>query len=217
MSPHTIARTGVVLVAAMAMASAWVWWHLPADAQVAIHFNADGVADGWASPGVGLFLLPGVALATLPLLIALPRLDPRGANLLRSAPAYGAIAVASLALLACVHALILAKALAVEVDMARSMVFLLGALWLVIGNYLGKLRWNYTVGIRTPWTLASERVWDRTHRFGGHLFFACGLALVAAALAGVPTGWYLPLILWSSLGAPLVAVVKSYLLWRAER
>lgn len=60
---------------------------------------------------------------------------------------------------------------------------LVDGLFLVIGNVMGKLRPNYTVGIRTPWTLANDRVWDQTHRFGGKTFvFAGGLLCVLAAL-----------------------------------
>jgi uncharacterized membrane protein len=51
-----------------------------------------------------------------------------------------------------------------------------------IGNVLGKLRSNFFVGIRTPWTLSSEHVWDQTHRWAGRLFV--GAAAVLAVLAG---------------------------------
>lgn len=93
---------------------------------------------------------------------------------------------------------------------------LVKGLFLVIGNVMRKLRPNYTVGIRTPWTLANERVWDKTHRFGGLVFFIAGLALMGAALLAVPSTLGVPLIVAASLISTVLCVGKSWLLWRQE-
>ena len=86
----------------------------------------------------------------------------------------------------------------------------MGVLFIVIGNLLGKVTRNFFVGIRTPWTLASEEVWYRTHRLAGKLFVAAGLFMVVASLAGLRL-W--PLFV--SLGvAALVPVVYSYVIYR---
>ena len=93
----------------------------------------------------------------------------------------------------------------------------IGVMLVVIGNQLGKSRSMFLVGIRTPWTLASEEVWIRTHRLGGKLMVAGGLAMVLAALLPIPSG-----LLAGVCGASLavvvgIPVVYSYLLWRRER
>jgi uncharacterized membrane protein len=81
-----------------------------------------------------------------------------------------------------------------------------GVLFMLLGNYMGKLRRNFFVGIRTPWTLASDAVWERTHRFGGRLFVLGGLAMVIVALVD-PVPWLLLIVVLAVL---LVAAGYSY-------
>ena len=92
---------------------------------------------------------------------------------------------------------------------------LMGGLFIVLGNYSGKVRRNYFIGIRTPWTLASEEVWSRTHRFGGWVFVIAGIALVALAWAPATTPAEFPLTLLGVTGvAAVVVVVYSYFVYR---
>jgi len=82
----------------------------------------------------------------------------------------------------------------------------------LLGNVMGQVRHNYFVGIRTPWTLADEEVWRRTHRMGGRLFVLGGLAIAAGGLVGGP--WLVAAILTSLTVAGLGPVVYSYWIWR---
>jgi uncharacterized membrane protein len=86
----------------------------------------------------------------------------------------------------------------------------MGVLFVVMGNLLGKVTRNFFVGIRTPWTLANEEVWNRTHRLGGKLFVVAGLVVVAAAFTGVSM-W--PVFIAIGL-AGLIPIVYSYVLYR---
>ena len=88
---------------------------------------------------------------------------------------------------------------------------------LVIGNQLGKSRSMYLVGIRTPWTLASEEVWVRTHRLGGKLMVLAGLAMIGAALLPLPSGLLWTVLIAAVILAAVVPIVYSYLLWRREQ
>ena len=191
-------------------------WQLPAGAQVPVHFNAAGQADGWAGASGALFLLPLLAAGILGLILLLPRIDPRAEKLRQSQRAQLNIALAVQLLLATVQAVIIAIALGQQPDLGRWLLLMTGLLFAVIGNEAGKLRWNYTVGIRTPWTLADERVWDKTHRFGGIVFFIAGLTLMGAALLAVPSSFGVPLIVAASLISTVLCVGKSWLLWRQE-
>lgn len=110
--------------------------------------------------------MPVIALVVWTIQALLPRVDPRGLNLARSATAYGTSWLAVTAVLAIEQAIIIAIALGVDFNRGKLFLSLLAGLLIVVGDVLGKLRWNYTVGIRTPWTLADERAWDMTHRFG---------------------------------------------------
>jgi uncharacterized membrane protein len=93
---------------------------------------------------------------------------------------------------------------------------LFGGMLIVTGNVFGKLRWNYTVGIRTPWTLADEWVWDQTHRVGGWVFVIGGMtALVLSLLLPAVA---VPVVLAGLMPAIVVLPIgKSYLLWRERK
>ena len=85
-----------------------------------------------------------------------------------------------------------------------------GLLFVIIGNYLGKVRKNFFIGIRTPWTLASDEVWNRTHRIGGKLFILSGVVIWIGALLGLPLTWTVGV----AVGLVFIPVVYSYFLYR---
>jgi hypothetical protein len=153
----------------------------------------------------------GVALQ-----LALSHVDPRGHNLQRSARAYGTIWLAVMTAPVLAQGLVVATALGASIRVPGLALAASGGLLVVVGNVLGKLRWNYSVGIRTPWTIADERVWDQTHRFGGKLFVACG-ALLLAAFTPVAQAVPGPLISAAALAATVGSTLKSWLAWRARR
>jgi uncharacterized membrane protein len=92
-----------------------------------------------------------------------------------------------------------------------------GLIFILIGNQLGKSRSMYLIGIRTPWTLASEEVWIRTHRLAGKLMVAGGALLVLGAFLPLPSGVIATLMLAVIAIAVIVPVAYSFILWRRER
>jgi uncharacterized membrane protein len=80
----------------------------------------------------------------------------------------------------------------------------------IIGNYLGRVRKNFFIGIRTPWTLASDEVWNRTHRIGGRLFILSGVIIWIGAILRLPLTWTVGV----AVGLVLIPVVYSYFLYR---
>lgn len=207
-------RTSAVVPSLMAVASAWVWARLPEGAQVPIHFNAAGEADRWTSAHWGLLFLPLLSVLMVGLQQLLPHIDPRGDKLRASLPAYRQLWLAVQGVLLVAHAAILGHALGWPLPVAQLMPAVVGLMIMVMGNLMGKLRWNYSVGIRTPWTLADERVWDQTHRFGGRLFVLAGLMILLGAAVPALQPWQGKWIALVSLAAASLAVLKSYLLWR---
>jgi uncharacterized membrane protein len=122
------------------------------------------------------------------------------------------ISLALTLMLGGVAAVMLLAASGSDVPALTVMKLLIGGLFVVIGNYLGKVRRNFFVGIRTPWTLTSDEVWARTHRVGGWLFVLAGIAIIASAGS---TRLVLPLVLLASVGtAALISVAYSYLVYR---
>ena len=205
-----------VVVGAMTLLSVWAWTQLPADAQVPIHWGIDGRVDGYAPKDVGLFLLPLVTAGVAALLAVIPRFEPRRANLERSGKAYGAIWIAVVTLLGAIHVLAIAVALGAELEVSRLILIGAGLLFVVIGNYLPTVRPNYLVGIRTPWTLASDLSWVRTHRVGGRLFVVEGLVLIVLGLAGAGAEVLAVAIIGAVVVELVVVFVYSYRVWKVD-
>ncbi len=204
------------VVAVMLAGSVWAWPQIPDDAQVPIHWGLDGQPDGFAPKAVGLLGMPAFALVLAAVLAIVPRVEPRRDNLERSAPAYRTAITAIVVVLGVVHLAAIAAATGRDVEIGAVVPVTVGAVFVVIGNVLGKTRSTFLFGIRTPWTLTSERSWARTHRLGGRLMVALGLAVVVATILGVRGA-----TLFAVLGAGVAALVVvlfaySYLVWRGD-
>lgn len=204
----------LTLALCLAMAGLGVWGHMTlADAPVAVHFGTEG-ADGFMPRDLGLAVLPVMALVMMIVLLwIVPAVMPKSASLERSGAAYGATMLATFALLTGVQAMLVLTAKGVAVDHIRVTTIGVGLLLVIIGNYLPKTRRNYVMGLRTPWALSDERVWDKTHRFAGPLFMLGGLAAVAGAFFGSPQT-HVGVLMVCALVPALISFVYSYLVAR---
>src|SRR5450756_1845627 len=164
----------LLIVVAAFVASAIVYPRLPE--MVPTHWNGmDAQPDSWSSRAFGAWLTPVLLLGLWALVRILPAIDPRGANYAKFGGAFEAIIGSLMLFLLGMHILLLRAALGYPAPMQRVVPFGIGILLIVIGNLLPRARPNWFVGIRTPWTLSSDRVWEKTHRFGGRVFVAGGL------------------------------------------
>ncbi|MEO7455461.1 MAG: SdpI family protein [Gemmatimonadaceae bacterium] len=202
-----------VLVLLAAAASLAVLDRLPES--MPIHFTMDGTANGWAPRDVGAFIAPALMLLLWGVLRVAPTIDPRRENYAKFGSAYETTVAATLVLLLVVHLFVLALALGHHVPMQRLLPSLLGALFVVIGNVLPRARSNFMYGIRTPWTLSSERVWTRTHRLGGYTMTIAGLSMLAAG-AFFPAAFTTPALVITVALAVVTPAVYSYVAWRQE-
>ena len=185
----------VGLVACVCLGSALVYGRLPA--RVPTHWNLRGDVDGYGPRVVAGFLMPAVLLGFLGLAAILPRISPAAFKLDDFRATYGTIIVILLAMLAFVQVVTLMGAFGHQFNMTRVLTagLLLGIG--LMGNFLGRVRRNFFVGVRVPWTLASERVWNETHRLAAYVTCACGLTGATLAAAGFPLaglGLILPIV-----------------------
>jgi uncharacterized membrane protein len=166
------------ITVAMAAASLWALQRVP-DTPLPVQWGLDGRPDMFAPPSLALLLPPAVAAALTLVFALLPKIMPRKGDLSRSRLPYAIASTGTVAMLFVLHLLLIAYALGAPVNVSAAGVAATGALIAVIGNYLPKTRYNYLLGIRTPWTLADERVWDRTHRFTGVWLMVAGVVAIA--------------------------------------
>jgi len=200
------------IVAFMLAVSFWGWMNLPADAPVAIHWGFDGKPNGFAPREFALLLLPAIALAMICLFSIIPVIEPRRANLEASRTLFVAGWLGGLLVLAGAHVISIGTALGVVKDGSQWIVGMVAVLIVVIGNYLGKSRSTFLVGLKLPWTLSSDFAWEKSSRFAGRALVATGLlSLVADAAFGVQTA-SIVLVAGSILGT-VGAAIASYFYW----
>jgi immunity protein, SdpI family len=145
-------------------------------------------------------------------LLLIPLIDPGRANYDQFAHAYAALRLALILFMAVTYAAMQAVARGYPIGMAELPNLAVGAILLVVGNLLAKVRPNWFIGIRTPWTLSSKTAWDRTHRLGAWLFVIAGILVLADAFVPLPYR-AIPLVALP-VGAAVVAAVYSYFVWR---
>jgi immunity protein, SdpI family len=174
------------------------------------HWNAAGDINGWMPRFWGVMIFPIVMAAIWLMFLVLPRISPRGFEMDPFVRAWGYLRVAFLAFMLYIEVIVF-QAAQNQGKMAQEGLFVaVGVLFVLMGNFLGKVTRNFFVGIRTPWTLANEEVWLRTHRLGGKCFVAAGFAVVAISLLGLGP-WAMMAVI---LAAALVPVVYSYVIYR---
>lgn len=187
-------------------------------AQVPTHWGADGSVNGWG-PRWMASALGALPLAFLAMFYVVPRIDPKGEAYWKSGKFYQGFVIVFTLLMCAVSWLCELTVWGVVpargvVNIAVSMA--VGLLFVGIGNYLPRVKQNYTMGIKTPWALADPDNWRRTQRFGGRCFVVMGLGMVLLGLVAplfsdvVVVAGTIALV----MGGATVMYVYSYVLWR---
>jgi uncharacterized membrane protein len=200
------------MVAAALGFTAAMYGRLPE--RVPTHWDMNGAVNGDSSRAFAAWLVPGIMALMALVLPRLPAIDPRRANYAKFRPTYDLVVNGILTMLLVMHVAMLGFALGWPISMERFTPFMVGALLILLGNVMPRARPNWMFGIRTPWTLSNDRVWERTHRLGGVLFVIAGAALVLAALLFPSATFHV--IIVAVVGASVVPLVYSYFAWRQE-
>lgn len=193
--------------------SAAVYADLPA--QVAIHWNAAGEPDGYASKAVAAFVLPLALLAMHVFSFVVTSSDPKRAgqsNVIRMF-FFWLIPVLSLIL----TPVTLLIALGHSIPIPKLVSIIVGIIFLISGNYLPKTRQNYTIGIKIPWTLHDADNWNKTHRLAGFLWIIAGILFIATAFIPLPSQFMAFVILGTVVAVSVIPIIYSYCLYRKSK
>ena len=183
-----------------------LWNRLPE--QVAMHWNAQGEVDGWAAKWVAVFGMPLFVLAIQWICLLVTSIEPKSKNV-EGKPLQLVLWICPfISVLVCGITYLTALEIPVSVEVIMPMV--LGAMFMLIGNYMPKCRQSYTLGIKTPWALEDEENWYCTHRFAGRLWMAGGALCIAASLFGFVLFFAIVLVMGF---APMI---YSYLYYRKK-
>ena len=188
-----------------------LWNRLPDT--VATHWGADGNPDGWGSKVFAVFAPPILLLATHWPCILVTAADPGNKNQNKKAKNMVLWTMPLVSLFS--SAMLYGTALEVQLNMTSITFAVVGIMFIGIGNYLPKVRPNYTIGIKVPWALHSEENWNATHRFGGKVWVVGGLALLLMAF--LPTELTIGLMVVVLLVMGFVPMLYSYLYYKKQR
>jgi uncharacterized membrane protein len=206
------------LVAAFALAalsflvSLYFYGALPE--RMATHWNAAGQANGFTDKAFGAFMTPILSFALVVFFIFLPRVDPLRENYAKFQKHYDLFILFLSAFFAYINVAVIYSNLGGSVSFSTVLIPGFAALFYFLGVLMEKAERNWFVGIRTPWTLSSDRVWKRTHEIGGKLFKACG---VVCLLGLVFPDWAIIIVVVPVVAAAVYSVGFSYVEFRKEK
>lgn len=176
-------KTFVLLLIAL---SFWIGLSLYSQAPelMASHWNYRGEVDGYLPKFWGLFMLPIVSLALFALFLVIPKIDPKKDNVEKFGGYFDGFILIFELLFFFLYLLTIFWSRGIEFNMAGYMAPAMGVLFYYCGIMIENAKPNWFIGIRTPWTLSSEKVWNETHKIGGKLYKEAGLISVLGAFAG---------------------------------
>lgn len=207
-----LTRTGLLAV----LVASWVmlllsYGSLPE--RMPVHWNLHGVVDVWGDKKWAALLLSGIITLTVGLVFVLPAISPAGFRLDGARRALFKLMFWIASYLLAIQCLTYQASLHPDIQVSRWFLLATGGLFVVVGNLLGKFPKNFFVGVRTPWTLASDAIWDKTHRLTRVTFVLAGLLLMSACWLDYLAGW----LLGAALGlAVLVPVAYSFIAYRRQ-
>jgi len=170
--------------------------------------------DGHMGRFWGVFFVPLLTLALFGLFLVLPRLDPLRANYAAFQKYYDWFVVLFVAFMSYVYLLTLLWNLGVSFSLTMALSPAFAALFYFLGVLMQNAKRNWFVGIRTPWTLSSDRVWARTHEVGAKLFKACG---IVSLLGIVFPDAAIILVVAPVIAVAVFSIVFSYAEFKKER
>ncbi len=177
---------------------------------VPVHWDINGNVDGYATREQAVFLMPLVLVAFQWICVLGTSLDPKKQNINDKMFTLVLWIIPVISLLC--NSLVYATALGHKVSVEIIMPLFMGALFVIIGNYMPKCKQSYTMGIKLPWTLDDEENWNKTHRLAGFLWVICGVIIMATAFLGA--FWLLFVML---IPMVIIPTVYSYCLYKNNK
>lgn len=208
MNTRTAVLSSLALIAGICLYTLLLYPRLPDT--MPIHWDLHGKPNGWMGKSGGVLFGPGVMLVMFAFQLGASRLSPRDYDVDAFRPAFNYLMVLVAGLFGFIQVIILHAALNASFDSGKVLIGGLMLFMAAVGNLMGKVRRNFWVGVRTPWTLASDRVWNATHRLAARLMVAAGLLGAVAIFLGAPIG----LVFGVFLALILYPVLYSYLIYR---
>jgi len=176
MNPRKTAS--IIIILACFALTAYYYPKLPDT--MANHWDAEGNVNGYSSKSPSVFLIPVMCSGLYLLFLILPKIDPLKKNIELFMREYETFIIIFLTFMLAIQVQTILWNTGTQISMNLTMPLLLAGLFYYIGILMESARRNWFIGIRTPWTLSSDIVWEKTHRLGAKLFkISAGFALIS--------------------------------------
>jgi len=179
--------------------------------KIPTHWNFQGKIDNWGNSSSHILTINSVMIGVYLLFLALPYIDPRKKRYEQFKKIYHIFKNIIILFFALIFFITNLSAVGYNINVSTYIPLMVGLLFIVIGNYMGKIKMNWFMGIRTPWTLSSEETWNKTHQLGGKLFMLSGMFI---ALEGfLPINYRLPIFILAIAIILIGTIFGSYLIY----
>jgi len=209
-------RKSEILIVGIALLSfaIGVYYYPQMPEQMASHWNAKGQVDDYLSKFWGLFLIPITLVGLALLFMAVPRIDPLRENIEKFRKYYDGFVILFMIFMICVYLMTILWSIEIRISPNLFLPIAAGIMFIGAGILVENTKRNWFIGIRTPWTMSSESVWDKTHRMGGKLFKIAG----AIAIVGIFFQSYaVYFVLVPAILVAVYTVVYSYFEYKKEK
>lgn len=191
----------------------WVFTYSFLPDNLATHWGINGNADDYSSKFNAMMTFFGIMIIQYILMVIIPKVDPKN-NYKSFMRPYMAIFNTMFAVLFIISLITILNGLGYELPIPYLGSFVLGAIFMVFGNFIQKVKPNFFLGIRTPWTLSNERVWKDTHRFSSKLFVLAGVIIMLTAF--FPSTYKEPIIFTAAIGCIILSILSSYIIYQRQ-
>lgn len=201
----------LILLVIPVIAAVFLYPHMPD--QVPIHWNINGQVDNYGSRLFGTFFLPLLNIFLYVMFLIMPKFDPKRANYSKFESSYNVIRYSTHLLFLLLFGVTAAAALGYPVNIGKWVPVAVCIMFIIFGNIMGRVRHNYFVGFKFPWTLANEEVWKKTHQVGAKAMVLGGIGALIGVL--VTNGTMSFILMMAGIFIPVAfTITYSYLLYR---
>lgn len=191
----------------------WVFTYSSLPNDLVTHWGINGDADDYSSKFNAMMTFIGIMIIQYILMVTIPKIDPKN-NYKTFMRPYMAIFNTMFAVLFIINLITILTGLGYDLPIPYLGSFVLGAIFMVFGNFIQKVKPNFFLGIRTPWTLSNERVWKDTHRVSSKLFVLAGVIIMLTAF--FPSTYKESIIFTAAIGCIILSIVSSYFIYQRQ-
>jgi len=202
----------LLIIVASFLAGFYLYPYMPE--KIASHWNIQGDVDGYMSKFWGVFLMPIISLAMFLLFLFIPKIDPMKENIKKFREYFDIFILLIIVFFLYIYILTILWSLGWRFNMSQLIAPAMGVLFFYTGELIGKSKRNWSIGIRTPWTLSSDAVWDKTHKLGAKLFKISG---VIALLGFIFPDFAFYFVLIPVIFSAVYSFIYSYLEYQKEK